>query len=118
MCKQSHSSVLLSLCYVLYLLPGKRCGHEESSHWWRSGDGKIISVAEEGGKKKKKSFLSLRIQTNTLGLNPKTMLIKARKHLETLPTKMSIYIFSEIAAKDKAAFLHRREHLEYQRFRV
>lgn len=114
MCKQSHSSVLLSLCYVLYLLPGKRCGHEESSHWWRSGDGKIISVAEE---KKKKSFLSLRIQANTLGLNPKTMLIKARKHLET-PDKDVYLYFSKIATEDKAAFLHRREHLEYQRFRV
>lgn len=87
----------------------------KSSHWWQSGDGKIISVAEE------KSFLSLRSQTNTPGLNPKTMLIKARKHLEqgdcSLQNKDIYLYFSEIATEDKQP-LRMREPLEYQRFRV
>lgn len=54
-----------------------------------------------------------------LGLNPKTMLIKAHKHLEQwdycLRNKDVYLYFSKITTKDNQ---HMREHLQYQRFRV
>lgn len=63
----------------------------------------------------------MRSQTNTPGLNPKTMLIKGRKHLEQwdsgLPNKDTYLYFSKITSEDNRR-LHMREHLEYQRFRL
>lgn len=61
---------------MLYLLPRKQYVDVKSSHWWGCGDGKIIT----GGVAEEKFPLSE--ISNMLGLNPKTMLMKARKHLE------------------------------------
>lgn len=84
----------------------------KSSRWRWRGDGKIISVAEE------KFPLC---ETNTPGLNPETMLIKGRKHLEQwdfgLRNKDTYLYFSKITSDDNQP-LHMREHLEYQRFRL
>lgn len=72
------------------------------SHWWWSGDGKIINVAEE-------KFPLSEISDNT------TMLIKARKHLEQWDSCLrnkDIYLyFSKITTKDNQA-LRMWEHLE------
>lgn len=101
---------------MLYLLPRKQYVDVKSSQWWGCGDGKIITggVAEEN--------FPLSEISNTLGLNPKTMLMKARKHLEQRDycfseTKISIYIFPRFTTKDNRT-LRMREHLQYQRFRV
>ena len=88
----SATLIVQTLSQRLHAFPGVTCSvccprgkvDIKSSRRWRSGDGKIISVAEEKEKKKFPLSLSLspRSQTNTPGLNPKTMLMKACKHLE------------------------------------